>query len=113
LVKWDANDVDGDTLVFSLGLSKDKENWVPLAWNLKDKEYVLRTNSLSKGHYWLKVRVTDGINTAEVISGEFFIGIPEGKIEKEITPTTPGFGAFLAILALLSAITYLIMRRTR
>ena len=115
LVKWDANDVDGDTLVFSLGLSKDKENWVPLAWNLKDKEYVLRTNSLSKGHYWLKVRVTDGINTAEAISGEFFIGIPEGKIEKEITPTTPtpGFEAFLAILALLSAITYLIMRCTR
>lgn len=83
IVRWNARDADGDELVFSVGLTKDKENWVPLASNLKNNEYVLSTNYLSRGTYWIKVRATDGVNTAEDIS-EFFVDVPMVEQQKEV-----------------------------
>lgn len=83
IIKWNASDADGDELLFSIGLTQDKETWMPLTSNIKNNEYVLNINNLNRGTYWIKVRATDGVNTAEDIS-EIFLDVPIIEQRKEI-----------------------------
>ncbi len=84
VIKWEANDPDGDLLTYSVGLSSDGKNWVPLVGELRNSEYVIDTSQLVRGNYTVKLMVSDGVYTAEALSGTFFVDVPEIKIEKEI-----------------------------
>jgi len=76
-IKWEASDADGDTLVYSIAISMDGgENWLPIATDVQANEHELSTMALGKGDkYLIRVRATDGVNTAEDVSdGTFSVG---------------------------------------
>ena len=73
-ITWKAYDQDGDELSYLIAYSQDNgENWIPLASNVKEKQYVWDTSSVSQGNrYLIKVIATDGINTGEDMSDNPF-----------------------------------------
>lgn len=83
-ITWDASDADGDPLTFSLAVSQDKTNWMPLVSDLGQNQYDLDSGRLQPGSYYLKIIATDGVNTAQAVSGSFTIskeGIPPASID--------------------------------
>jgi len=73
-ITWDASDLDGDTLTYTLACSSDGgQNWSPLAIDLEGNSYVWNTSYLQKGtDYLVKVVATDGVNTGEDVSNSTF-----------------------------------------
>ncbi len=73
-VRWQASDEDGDTLTYSLAMSADSgETWFPIDIDIADDEYALDTQVLEEGqNYLIRVRATDGVNTAEDVSDDVF-----------------------------------------
>ena len=73
-VQWAAADADGDALTFALLYSRDGgASWVPLTTGLTGTSYTVDTGSLAGGSQCLvKVRATDGMNTAEDTSNGVF-----------------------------------------
>jgi hypothetical protein len=70
-VEWQATDLDGDILAYTLLVSTDNGiTWQTMALDLETASYQL---PLPVGAYRLKVIVTDGINTSEAVSGSFFV----------------------------------------
>jgi len=69
-ITWEASDLDGDPLTYSIAYSVDAgENWIPLAMDLQGNSYVWNTSQLASGNnYLVKVIANDGINTGEDIS---------------------------------------------
>jgi hypothetical protein len=99
-IQWQASDPDGDRLFSSLLLSRDGgETWTPLALDLEDTEYELKTHGLPEGGaYLVKVVVTDGINTGEDISnGSFSVSL---KGPPDLSPWLLAGLALLAVAAL-------------
>jgi len=89
-ISWQASDQDGDALSYSLSLSMDEgETWVPLAIDIFDTEYLLETAALAEGSYLVKVRATDGVNTAVDASDESF-SIEVGAGQPDDKSTQPG-----------------------
>lgn len=77
-VEWEASDADGDSLVYSIALSMDGgERWLPIDVDVEGNEYVLSAAALVEGEdYLIRVRATDGVNTAEDVSdGAFVVGV--------------------------------------
>lgn len=84
-IKWAASDKDQDNLTYALLISKNcGETWLPIDIDLKGNEYELNTAGFEEGeNYLVKVRTTDGVNTAEDVSdGTFSIKITEKVYEK-------------------------------
>jgi hypothetical protein len=72
-VTWEASDRDGDKLYSSLAISTDKSTWTPIAMYLEGSRFDLDPGQFQPGSYFIKIKVTDGVNTAEDISGSFKI----------------------------------------
>jgi hypothetical protein len=72
--RWQASDADGDALTYSLAISMDSgETWLPIDIDINGNEYELDTAVLEMGQdYLIKVRATDGVNTAEEVSDAAF-----------------------------------------
>jgi PKD repeat protein len=73
-ITWDAFDVDGDSLSYTIAYSDDEGlNWTPLAAGLHQKNYIWDTTVLSTASkYLIKVIATDGVNTGEDVSNSTF-----------------------------------------
>jgi len=80
-IKWEANDQDQDTLRYTLAFSNDSgENWIPMAFDIKETSFDWNTFDRSKGKYLIKVIASDGVNVGEDISdGEFIL--PKTKVK--------------------------------
>jgi hypothetical protein len=75
-VHWSASDEDGDALTYSLAISPDGgQSWLLVESGLADTQATIDTGTLwPGGHYRVRVRATDGVNTAEDVSaGEFSV----------------------------------------
>jgi hypothetical protein len=83
-IEWSGYDLDGDTLTYIVEMSRDGKTWTPLTGELREEMLAINANHLSRGEYVVKVSVSDGVNTAEALSGRFFVDVPEVKIEREV-----------------------------
>ncbi|MDY6908196.1 MAG: putative Ig domain-containing protein [Chloroflexota bacterium] len=116
---WQASDADGDPLSFSLAASGDGgETWLPLDTDVTGSEYRLDTQVLDTGgSYLVRVRATDGVNTAEDTSdGTFTIaeGAGLGQAETTIVFTIAlAIAALVAAVALIGLVLFLVRRSRR
>jgi len=83
-IRWEASDVDGDPLTYSLATSVDgAESWLPIDIDITGNEYELDTQGLEEGQdRLLRVRATDGVNTVEDVSDGAFTITKESEAEK-------------------------------
>jgi len=110
-VSWTAEDPDGDPLTISVLVSADAgKTWIPVAAGLTGSEFTFDTTGLPPAQQAVvKVRVSDGVNTAESLSARpFTIQSDETK------PAGAGYGSGMVFLCFASvAGAYLIFRRGR
>jgi hypothetical protein len=79
-LSWNASDLDGDPLTYSLGYNCDGTDvWVPLAANRTDPFYAVNLSQISEGICTFKVTASDGLNSAFAIS-ESFSGTAQGPL---------------------------------
>lgn len=101
-VTWDAEDNDSDVLSYALSLSGDRgATWVPLAIDLSSTTYSLSTENLEPGDgYLVKVRATDGVNTAEDVLSDPIqvIGVP--PTTRVGDPVAIVFGVLVAVFTI-------------
>jgi len=111
IVSWKAEDSDGDPLTFSVLVSADAgKTWIPVAAGLTGSKYTFDTTGLPLAQQAVvKVRVSDGVNTAESISSRPFTIVSDEK-----KPAGAGYGSGMVFLCITSvAGAYLIIRRER
>ncbi|MEM2990716.1 MAG: hypothetical protein QXQ02_05985, partial [Halobacteria archaeon] len=108
-IRWEASDKDGDILSYSLALSSDGKTWLPIEIDVKNKEYELNTLGLEEGEYLVRVRATDGVNTAEDTSdGMFSI-----KLEKPVEISIQLIATIISAVIGISIIILVLMRRLK
>ncbi|MGD1994709.1 MAG: right-handed parallel beta-helix repeat-containing protein [Anaerolineae bacterium] len=75
LLTWSGDDLDGDTLAYSLLYSPDnRATWIPVATNLEVEEYNLDLSEVPAGDQaWAGVEVSDGFHTAVDEWGPFSV----------------------------------------
>ncbi len=79
-IEWDGHDQDQDTLRYTLAFSNDSgENWIPMAFDIKETSFVWNTFDQSEGEYLIKVIASDGVNVGEDISDGSFT-LPRTKV---------------------------------
>ena len=72
-IEWEGNDLDGDTLLYSVTYSLNGEDWVPIDWGLTEGELIWNTSGFAPSNeYKIKVVANDGINTGIDISDGTF-----------------------------------------
>jgi hypothetical protein len=71
-ITWEASDLDGDKLWSNVSISSDKRAWSPLAMDLETNEFDLEVSAVRPGSYYVRVQVTDGVNTSEDVSEQSF-----------------------------------------
>jgi len=73
-VTWNASDLDGDPLAYTIAYSYDSgESWIPVATDVEGNSYVWNTSLLEDGsNYLVRVIATDGVNTGEDVSDNVF-----------------------------------------
>jgi hypothetical protein len=77
-VTWMGQDMDGDSLHYTLQYSTDGwETWKAVALDLTDESYVLDAGLIPGGEAALRVIASDGVNTAQDASDDVFY--VEGK----------------------------------
>ena len=74
-INWTANDLDGDTLSYTLLYSADnKQNWFAVATDLTATSYSLDTSALPGGtSAFVRLLASDGINTGQGDAGPFAV----------------------------------------
>ncbi len=73
-VTWDAEDADGDTLIYSVMYSPDGADWLILAEGLEEETFEMNTESVPGGtNCRVRVLATDGVNTASDVSNPFTV----------------------------------------
>ncbi len=79
-VRWEATDVDGDPLTFSVQYSRDGgKTFVPVAVNLTGTEFMLDTSRIAGSqNAFLRLVATDGLNTVAGQVGS--LRVPDRKI---------------------------------
>lgn len=56
----------------NVSISSDKRAWSPLAMDLETNEFDLEVSAVRPGSYYVRVQVTDGVNTSEDVSEQSF-----------------------------------------
>ncbi len=110
-VRWQAADPDDDPLTYAVQVSADAgKTWIPMAAGLTGSEYTFDTTGLPPAQQAVvKVRVSDGVNTAESISAR-----PFTILSDETKPAGAGYGSEVVFLCIASvAGAYLIILRER
>ena len=74
-VNWTANDLDGDTLSYSVLYSNDnKQSWYAVATDLNATTYGLDTGTLPGGtKAFVRILASDGVNTGQADAGPFVV----------------------------------------
>ena len=78
---WDAEDDNGDDLIYSIYFRGEKESeWRPLKKDLEERFYTLEADSLPDGKYFVKIVASDTPSnpkpvalSAELVSAQFYI----------------------------------------
>jgi hypothetical protein len=109
-VRWQANDPDDDPLTFSVQVSADGgKSWIPVSAGLTGSAYTFDTTGLPPAQQAVvKVRVSDGVNTAESTSARPFTILPEEK-----KPAAAGSGSGMIVLCIASIAMALMIQRKR
>ena len=112
---WQGSDEDGDALTYSLAISLDNgEIWLPIDIDVTDNEYEMSTEALEEGqNYLIKVRATDGVNTAEDISDGTFNITAEGEVEEGGINTRVIIVIVIVAIAVIGVAVYLGTRRKK
>ncbi len=80
-IEWEGHDQDQDTLRYTLAFSNDSgENWIPMAFDIKETSFEWNTFDQSEGEYLIKVIASDGVNVGEDISDGGF-SLPKTKVK--------------------------------
>lgn len=88
-VRWTASDADGDALNYSVAMSKDKVQWIPLALDLRSKEYLFDTKTMPPGTYYFRVRATDGVlSTSDITAQSVTIEESSSGVGNDVITTT-------------------------
>jgi hypothetical protein len=88
-VRWTGSDVDGDPLNYSLSVSTDKTNWLPVAIDIPSGEYLFNTATVKAGSYYFRVRVTDGVLSATDVMDQSFEVRVTGPVSTAMPPAIP------------------------
>ena len=74
-INWTANDLDGDTLSYSVLYSADnKQSWFAVATDLNATTYSLDTSTLPGGtNAFVRILASDGVNTGQADAGPFVV----------------------------------------
>ena len=93
-INWTANDLDGDTLSYSVLYSADnKQSWFAVATDLTATTYSLDTSTLPGGtNAFVRILASDGVNTGQADAGPFVVA---GK-EPTALINSPADGAIYA-----------------
>jgi len=89
-IQWRASDKDGDALTYSLAISTDGGGaWLPVGTGITEDKYELSTAMLDDGeNCLLRVRATDGVNTAQDVSDAKFSIVPAQEVTTQVTSET-------------------------
>jgi hypothetical protein len=116
LVHWSGQDPDGDSLSYGLWISNDSGlTWSPLTIDLTTTEFKLETALLQPGDsYLIKVRATDGVQTAEDVSDQVFSLQLERTVPMQ-TLVVVGIGAavLVGMVLLITALVQFAKRRSK
>ncbi|MFH1664118.1 MAG: CARDB domain-containing protein, partial [archaeon] len=75
---WDANDLDGDNLSYTIYYTSDTTTWNPLAMDLNETEFSFESGQVTgSSDYQFKIIASDGILSNEAVSGTFTILNPD------------------------------------
>ena len=87
VISWEGADADDEVLSYGLWLSDDGgATWQPLALDLSETTYTVDTTAFPPGSdYLIKVRATDGVNTA-VDQSEAPFAVLETPVSPELVP---------------------------
>jgi len=73
-IKWNANDVDGDSLTYAVHYSSDGTEWLPLRTNVTDTQIRINSSELPGGSKArVRILASDGINTNYAESPAFLV----------------------------------------
>jgi len=116
-IKWEGSDSDNDKLTYSLGFSSDGgKTWNPLDWDIEKTEYAFSTAGFDEGSgYLIKVRSSDGVNTAEDASDSTFSirpasEVPQQPPEAEGLPSAYTIAIAAGVVIALTAIVWFLAR---
>ena len=118
-LRWEASDPDGDPLSFSVLVSSDGgKSWVPVGADLTGNQFTFDSTGLAgSSDARVKVRVSDGVNTAEDISLKAFTIIGENPISKESPEGQTTMSIILPVLliviigAAITCVWYILKKR--
>lgn len=80
-VTWNAGDLDGDPLYYQVEYSRDGTNWIDLANDVQEKEWVDDLSAFPGGSAArFRVTATDGVNAASADSGLFQVPLKAPEV---------------------------------
>jgi hypothetical protein len=92
-IRWTASDPDGDALNYSLAMSPDRLSWIPVAIDVGSTSYTFDTSSVGPGHYYFRVRATDGVRSA-LDTMEYSVEVKPGDgTAATVSPSATGPGS--------------------
>ncbi|MGB9177276.1 MAG: thrombospondin type 3 repeat-containing protein [Methanoregula sp.] len=116
-VRWEASDADGDPLTAAVLVSSDGgSTWVPAGSDLSGSAFTFDTTGLAGSeNARIKVRVSDGVNTAEAVSDAGFTIIGESPSTMATTKAAGGMatGILACTAVLMASLLFLIDPRKR
>jgi len=99
-ITWDASDLDGDPLLFTVSYSSDGNQWSPLAYNQAENSLTVNAANLpGSDSALIRVTATDGVNTTSDESDLPFAISRKGPqpiiASPSVSETTVGSGQLL------------------
>ena len=87
LISWEANDPDGDDMVFILEYRyREKGNWIEIASDIETEEYLWNFSTMEEGKYYLRVTAIDDSEKqlkSSTVIGPFNILLPDEPPQEE------------------------------